>query len=149
MVSWKKKNQKYLKMGFKNIPTTLVWENLKCSINVKNPRTGKLKNLQILHGISGIAFPGKVTAILGESGAGKTTFLDLLAGRKNTGKIEGRVLVNGKEKGKDWKRISAYVLQDDLMLSTSTVREHLMFAGIYFPISPFYLFSNFSFLFIF
>ena len=129
VISWKKKNQKYLKMGFQNIPLTVTWEDIKCSLKVKNPRTGKMRDLQILHGVSGRASPGKVTAILGESGAGKTTFLDILAGRKNIGKIEGSVFVNGKKRSRDWKRISAYVLQDDLMLSTSTVREHLMFAA--------------------
>jgi ABC-type multidrug transport system ATPase subunit len=43
----------------------------------------------VLNGVSGIAQPGTVTAILGSSGAGKTTFIDILAGRKNTGEITG------------------------------------------------------------
>eukprot|EP01091_Cochliopodium_minus_P001796 TRINITY_DN1176_c0_g1_i1.p1 TRINITY_DN1176_c0_g1~~TRINITY_DN1176_c0_g1_i1.p1 ORF type:complete len:980 (+),score=224.17 TRINITY_DN1176_c0_g1_i1:2-2941(+) len=129
MVSWKKKNQKYMRFGSLSIPLTLSWHHIRCSLTVKNPVTGKYRHLQILHGVSGKAVPGKVTAILGESGAGKTTFLDILAGRKNMGKIEGVVKVNGKEKGTDWKRVSAYVLQDDLMLATSTVREHLFFAA--------------------
>jgi hypothetical protein len=28
--------------------------------------------------------------------------------------LEGEILVNGKEKGKNWKGISGYVLQDDV-----------------------------------
>jgi ABC-type multidrug transport system ATPase subunit len=33
---------------------------------------------------------------MGPSGAGKSTLLDVLAQRKNTGRIEGEILVNGK-----------------------------------------------------
>jgi ABC-type multidrug transport system ATPase subunit len=41
--------------------------------------------LQLLHGVSGAFRPGVLTALMGVSGAGKTTLMDVLAGRK-TGK---------------------------------------------------------------
>jgi ABC-type multidrug transport system ATPase subunit len=51
-------------------------------------------------------------AILGPSGAGKSTLLDLLACRKTTGQITGRLLVNGRPASRSQysKRI-AYVPQ--------------------------------------
>ena len=36
---------------------------------------------RILDGVSGVCAPGTLTAIMGPSGAGKTTFLDIIAGR--------------------------------------------------------------------
>lgn len=41
--------------------------------------------LQLLHSVSGAFRPGVLTALMGVSGAGKTTLMDVLAGRK-TGK---------------------------------------------------------------
>lgn len=52
--------------------------------------------LQLLQGITGYAAPGVLTALMGGTGAGKTTLMDVLAGRKNTGVIEGELLVNGE-----------------------------------------------------
>ena len=51
--------------------------------------------LQLLQGITGHATPGVLTALMGGTGAGKTTLMDVLAGRKNTGIIEGELLING------------------------------------------------------
>ena len=43
---------------------------------------------------------------------GKTTLLDILAGRKKSGKVEGEILVNGKPPGgRLWKRVAGYVMQ--------------------------------------
>lgn len=41
-----------------------------------------VKELELLKGITGCFRPGVLSALMGASGAGKTTFLDLLAGRK-------------------------------------------------------------------
>ncbi len=44
------------------------------------------------------------------SGAGKTTLLDVLASRKNSGFMEGEVLLNGHAKEEDsFSRITSYV----------------------------------------
>src|SRR4051794_1332158 len=50
---------------------------------------------QVLHSIHGIVNPGEVMAIMGGSGAGKTSFLDILARKNKAGRVRGETLVNG------------------------------------------------------
>jgi ABC-type multidrug transport system ATPase subunit len=66
---------------------------------------------------------------MGASGAGKTTLLNCLTFR-NTGKLKvsGERYLNGAKVNTDTlARISGYVQQDDLFISTLTVKEHLEF----------------------
>ena len=49
-------------------------------------------------GRAGYAEPGVLTALMGGSGAGKTTLMDVLAGRKTQGATTGDILVNGHPK---------------------------------------------------
>jgi ABC-type multidrug transport system ATPase subunit len=39
-------------------------------------------------------------------GAGKTTFIDILSGRKNVGQVRGDILVNGLPRSNTFKRLS-------------------------------------------
>ncbi|CAI0544498.1 unnamed protein product [Linum tenue] len=56
------------------------------------------KRLQLLSNVSGVFTPGVLTALVGESGAGKTTLMDVLAGRKTGGLIEGEIKISGHPK---------------------------------------------------
>jgi len=59
--------------------------------------TARLPQKQaILEGIKGIVKPGEVLAIMGGSGAGKTTFLDILARKNKSGTVKGEIRVNGR-----------------------------------------------------
>mgnify|MGYP002387077453 FL=1 len=60
---------------------------------------------------------------------GKTTMLDILAGRKKAGRVSGEVYVNGAPitNSPYWKRISGYVTQDDVLDPAFTVRETLRY----------------------
>ena len=49
-------------------------------------------------GIYGVFRPGVLTALMGASGAGKTTLMDVLADRKTAGRSTGTVKVNGFDK---------------------------------------------------
>jgi ABC-type multidrug transport system ATPase subunit len=86
----------------------------------------------ILQHISGTFEPGTLTAIMGSSGAGKTTVLNVLAGRLK-GKKEGTVLLNGipmESAPPVIRKQIAYVMQDDLLLSTQTPREIIKFSAL-------------------
>ena len=53
-----------------------------------------------------------LTALMGGSGAGKTTLMDVIAGRKTQGEITGDILVNGHPKDQaTWSRVMGYVEQ--------------------------------------
>ena len=58
----------------------------------------KEDRLQLLRDVSGAFRPGVLTALVGVSGAGKTTSMDVLAGRKTGGYIEGSISISGYPK---------------------------------------------------
>ncbi|KAL5716049.1 ABC transporter G member 10 [Ranunculus cassubicifolius] len=84
----------------------------------------------ILKDVDCEAKPGKITAIAGPSGAGKTTLLEILAGVVPQTMISGKVLVNGGPmNGKNFRRVSGYVTQDDALFPLLTVEETLLFSA--------------------
>merc|ERR1719310_640621 len=92
---------------------------------------GKKKNkFQILERVSGIFKPGRMTALMGPSGSGKTTLLDIVAGRKNTGKIDGDILYGGVKPSKKVIRGAlGYVEQFDTLVGELTVKQMLMYTA--------------------
>lgn len=86
--------------------------------------------LQLLKGIDFYAEPGKLTALMGGSGAGKTTLMDVVAGRKTIGIIRGEILANGRDVDPlVWSRLVGYVEQMDVHSPCITVYETLHFAA--------------------
>ncbi|KAJ0971431.1 hypothetical protein J5N97_019390 [Dioscorea zingiberensis] len=86
--------------------------------------------LQLLRGVTGAFRPGILTALMGVSGAGKTTLMDVLAGRKTGGYIEGDVRVSGYPKNQStFARISGYCEQNDVHSPQVTVKESLIFSA--------------------
>ncbi|XP_027709187.1 ATP-binding cassette sub-family G member 2 isoform X2 [Vombatus ursinus] len=55
--------------------------------------------------------------------------LDVLAARKDPSGLSGHVLVNGAPQPADFKCHSGYVVQDDVVMGTLTVRENLQFSA--------------------
>lgn len=91
---------------------------------------------------------GMLLALMGASGAGKSTLLDVLAQRKNVGKIEGEIspnflyffhefsdinqgdiLVNGSEPDEFYHRLVGYVEQTDCHYPFTTVEEAVDFSA--------------------
>ncbi|KAL8760729.1 MAG: hypothetical protein Q9184_003109 [Pyrenodesmia sp. 2 TL-2023] len=94
----------------------------------KEPSPAKTKK-SILHSVSANMPSGTLTAILGGSGSGKTTMLHALSHRISGGRIQikGNILYNGDPHMT--KIRNAYVMQNDVLVPTLTVRETLQYAA--------------------
>ncbi|KIX06855.1 uncharacterized protein Z518_04831 [Rhinocladiella mackenziei CBS 650.93] len=100
------------------------WEDITYDITLPDGSSRRL-----LDKMTGYVKPGTLTALMGESGAGKTTLLRVLAERVNTGVVGGQCLVNGSPPGRSFRRMTGYVQQQDVHLSSATVREALQFSA--------------------
>lgn len=88
------------------------------------------KNKHLLRCVTGKLVPGHVSAVMGPSGAGKTTFLSALLGKAAGCTITGSILINGNnEPMQSYKRIIGYVPQDDIVHGNLTVEENLWFSA--------------------
>ncbi|KAG0593524.1 hypothetical protein KC19_1G336100 [Ceratodon purpureus] len=88
------------------------------------------ERLQLLCGVTGTFRPGVLTALVGVSGAGKTTLMDVLAGRKTGGYVEGEIRISGfPKKQETFARICGYCEQNDIHSPQVTVRESLVFSA--------------------
>ncbi|KVI07937.1 AAA+ ATPase domain-containing protein [Cynara cardunculus var. scolymus] len=86
--------------------------------------------LQLLKDVSGAFRPGILTALVGVSGAGKTTLMDVLAGRKTGGCTEGSICISGYPKNQaTFARISGYCEQNDIHSPYVTVFESLLYSA--------------------
>jgi ABC-type glutathione transport system ATPase component len=99
-------------------PLALTFDNMSYFVDMPAEMKAQgltSERLQLLRSISGAFRPGVLTALMGVSGAGKTTLMDVLAGRKTGGYIEGTIKVAGYTKvQKTFARISGYVEQTDI-----------------------------------
>ncbi|EXC09686.1 ABC transporter G family member 11 [Morus notabilis] len=106
----------------------LTWEDLGVSVEGKKSSSNRKK--VILEGLTGYAEPGEVLAIMGPSGSGKSTLLDTLAGRlSSNAKQTGEILINGRKETLAYGT-SAYVTQDDTLMTTLTVRETVYYSAL-------------------
>ena len=86
--------------------------------------------LDILKGVSGSFRPGVLTALMGVTGAGKTTSMDVLAGRKTDAYIEGSIMVSGYSmKQETFARLSGYCEQTDIHSPHVTVYKSLIYSA--------------------
>ena len=85
-------------------------------------------NQRILQGVSMSFKPGKITAIVGKSGAGKSTIIKLLLGLYQV--EEGKILWNGNDvnqiNGQSMRSLISYIPQD-APLFHRTLRENILY----------------------
>lgn len=113
-------NEAYKLMN-EHVPASLHFSDISYTIGSRT----------ILSDITGCVKPGQVMAIMGASGAGKTTFLDILARRSKRGIIGGSIRVNGREvSDSEFKRFVGFVDQEDTLMSTLTVYETILYSAL-------------------
>ncbi|XP_044537448.1 broad substrate specificity ATP-binding cassette transporter ABCG2 [Gracilinanus agilis] len=112
------------------VATVLSFHNICYQVKVKTGFIGcrKITKKEILKNVNGIMKPG-LNAILGPTGGGKSSLLDVLAARKDPRGLSGHVLINGAPQPANFKCNSGYVVQDDVVMGTLTVRENLQFSA--------------------
>nr|CAB3468473.1 unnamed protein product [Digitaria exilis] len=113
-------------------PLLLTFDCIRYSIDVPQEMKRQVleDKVEILKGVSGYFRPGVLTALMGISGAGKTTLMDVLAGRKTSGYIKGSISISGYPKKQEmFARVSGYCEQDDIHSPQVTVHESLLFSA--------------------
>ncbi|XP_059462262.1 ABC transporter G family member 39-like isoform X1 [Corylus avellana] len=86
--------------------------------------------LQLLRDVSGAFRPGILTALVGVSGAGKTTLMDVLAGRKTSGYTDGTITISGYPKNQaTFARVSGYCEQNDIHSPYVTIYESVLYSA--------------------
>mmetsp|Transcript_5854 Transcript_5854/g.12411 ORF Transcript_5854/g.12411 Transcript_5854/m.12411 type:complete len:718 (-) Transcript_5854:1542-3695(-) len=88
------------------------------------------KKIKIVDSLTGRIQESSMTAIMGGSGAGKTSLLNALCGRAFYGEVSGKIMINGNEgRIEDHKHFVGFVPQDDILYGELTVKENFLFAG--------------------
>ncbi|KAM4811628.1 broad substrate specificity ATP-binding cassette transporter ABCG2-like [Urocitellus parryii] len=83
---------------------------------------------EILSNISGIMKPG-LNAIMVPKGQNKSLLLNILTARKDLSGLSGDVLINGGPRPANFKYYSGFVVQNNVLINTLTVRENLQFSA--------------------
>uniref|UniRef100_A0A7S1V0Y6 ABC transporter domain-containing protein n=1 Tax=Grammatophora oceanica TaxID=210454 RepID=A0A7S1V0Y6_9STRA len=107
-------------------PVTLSFKDVCYDVKAS---TGK-ETIRLLHNVNGVFESGRMCALMGSSGAGKTTLMDVIALRKNSGTVTGDIRLNGfEQEAMTFRRCTGYVEQFDVQAPELTVRETCMFSA--------------------
>ncbi|CAH8257288.1 unnamed protein product [Arabidopsis lyrata] len=114
-------------------PLSLAFKNVNYYVDMPTEMKAQgveSDRLQLLRDVGGAFRPGILTALVGVSGAGKTTLMDVLAGRKTGGYVEGSISISGYPKNQEtFARVSGYCEQNDIHSPHVTVYESLIYSA--------------------
>ncbi|CCW65741.1 unnamed protein product [Phytomonas sp. EM1] len=113
-----------------NFEVDLVWENLTYEVRVKGKK-GEANYKPLIYNLSGRAKAGRVLAIMGPSGAGKTTFLGCITGSlsNSSAVMKGCCFLNNTVYQQRYKALTSFVCQDDIVMCKDTPREAINFSA--------------------
>ena len=94
----------------------------------QNRRVCSYKSKPVLQSVSGV-FRSGINAILGPTGSGKTSLMDLLAGRTSHRRYTGDVRVNGQPQPDHFRFMAGYVVQQDFLEGVLSVKENIHFSA--------------------
>ncbi len=127
-----------------NEKVSLIWQDITFETFVKDDTTSKFiapsyRNKTILNQISGKAESGELMAILGPTGSGKTSLLNVLAARTPVAdsamtRLTGSIWVNGMPRNeKKFREMSAYVIQVKLYINLALLFLFMLMRITYLP----------------
>ena len=114
-------------------PIDLVFQNLFYSVEDKVESKIQKKEVKkiILNNLTGYFCHGRLTAIMGPSGAGKTSLMEIISGQSKSGIVTGNLFLNGNLSDINAiKKRAGFVFQDDIILNTMTVKEALYMSAL-------------------
>jgi hypothetical protein len=116
-----------IKFEFKDLGLKLrssFFENFGKAEAAKEPRV-------IFEGVSGTVRASTITAVMGPSGAGKTSLMNVLCDRAGYGVTEGKLYINGRiGRMSEHRDVLGFVPQDDVVHEELTVRENLLYSAM-------------------
>lgn len=120
-----------VKISFRDVRFNVTIRANKAEIKAGAPQE---RQLEVLKGVTGFCLPRQVTFIMGASGAGKTSLLNLLSDRvtmKPGMSVTGDILLNDKHplNADIFANYASYVMQDDVLFPYFTVKEVITFAA--------------------
>jgi len=125
--------------SIKKVGHVLTWTNVcmkkKSTVGMKLKSSVQKKEQHVLQNVNGALLPGQLTAIMGHSGAGKSSLLNILAGKiksSRTLSVTHDIQLDGQKvvpSAVNIRRKIAFVAQKDVLLPTVTPREAIRFSA--------------------
>ncbi|KAG0466702.1 hypothetical protein HPP92_018282 [Vanilla planifolia] len=120
-------------MALPSVPIPITFQDVQYFIDTPKEMVAQgypEKKLKLLCDINGAFHPGKLSAIMGVTGAGKTTLSDVISGRVTEGTIEGEIRIGGNLKVQEtFVRMLGYCEQTDIHSPHITVEESITFSA--------------------